>query len=85
MAMALRRHDDLVRTAVQARGGHVFSTGGDGFAVAFPTVADALQAAIDVQRNLLGDGRVRGRVQGAHGPARRRRGGRATATTSGPS
>ncbi len=55
MAMALRRHDDLVRTAVQARGGHVFSTGGDGFAVAFPTVADALQAAVDVQRNLLGD------------------------------
>jgi len=55
MAMALRRHDDLVRTAVLARGGHVFSTGGDGFAVAFPTVADALQAAIDVQRSLLGD------------------------------
>ncbi len=55
MAMALRRHDDLVRTAVLARGGHVFSTGGDGFAVAFPTVADALQAAVDVQRSLLGD------------------------------
>ena len=52
MAMALRRHDDLVRAAVAAHHGHVFSTGGDGFGVAFPTVADAVGAAVDVQRSL---------------------------------
>jgi class 3 adenylate cyclase/tetratricopeptide (TPR) repeat protein len=52
MAMALRRHDELVRTLVVAYGGHIFSTGGDGFGMAFPTVDDALKAAIAVQRAL---------------------------------
>ena len=55
MAMALRRHDELVRTTVVARHGHIFSTGGDGFGVAFSTVDDALRAAIDVQRLLQVD------------------------------
>ena len=52
--MALRGHDEVVRQAVAAHDGHVFSTGGDGFAVAFPTVADAVRAAVAVQQGLQG-------------------------------
>ena len=54
MALALRRHDELVRTTVEDHCGHVFSSAGDGFGIAFPTVADALEAAIAVQRTLHG-------------------------------
>ena len=30
MAMALRRHDEVLHSAIAAAGGHVFSTAGDG-------------------------------------------------------
>jgi class 3 adenylate cyclase len=52
MASALADHDQIVRAAVDAHGGHVFATGGDGFAVAFSLAADALAAAEDVARGL---------------------------------
>ena len=35
MRQALERHDTLLRLAIEAHGGYVFATGGDGFAVAF--------------------------------------------------
>ncbi len=52
MASALRRHDDLVREAVAAHDGQIFSTGGDGFGIAFATADDAVRAALHIQRGL---------------------------------
>lgn len=52
MSVALARHDDIVRSAVDAHRGYVFSTAGDAFAVAFDGCAAAVRAAIDVQRAL---------------------------------
>ena len=34
MRAALAEHDAIVRSAIEAHGGYVFSTGGDGFAAA---------------------------------------------------
>jgi predicted ATPase/class 3 adenylate cyclase len=53
MAASLALHDEILRSAVAARGGHVFSTAGDAFAVAFHSVADAVSAAVDIQRTLV--------------------------------
>lgn len=55
MATALERHDELLRAAVADRGGHVFATGGDGFAVAFERAADALDAAVAAQAALAAE------------------------------
>lgn len=52
MADAVRRHDALVRAAIEARRGHVFKTVGDAFCAAFSRPADALAAAADAQRAL---------------------------------
>lgn len=52
MALALARHDEILRAAVAAHGGRVFSIAGDGFAVAFATPTAALSAALDAQRAL---------------------------------
>jgi predicted ATPase len=49
----MARHDELVRRAVEAQGGYVFSTGGDGFAVAFARAGDAIAAAVGAQ-SILG-------------------------------
>ena len=66
MREALARHDHILRTAIEARGGHVFKTIGDAFCAAFATAPDALAAALDAQRALaaeswgeLGELRVR--------------------------
>lgn len=50
MRDALAAHDRELRAAVVRWHGHVFSTGGDGFAVAFTGVADALACAAAAQR-----------------------------------
>jgi predicted ATPase/class 3 adenylate cyclase len=50
MRSDLARHDELVRGAVERHAGMVFSTGGDGFAIAFGRAGDALACAIEVQR-----------------------------------
>ncbi len=50
MAQALRRHDDLLRAAIEKHGGHVFKTFGDAFCAAFWRAPDAAAAAIDAQR-----------------------------------
>jgi predicted ATPase/class 3 adenylate cyclase len=52
MSRVLARHDQLLRAAIAAHAGYVFATGGDGFAVAFDSVTDALAMAIDAQRAL---------------------------------
>ena len=49
MQAGLEHHDRLIRAAMEAHGGVVFATGGDGFAVAFARAADAVAAAIDAQ------------------------------------
>ncbi|HUJ67748.1 MAG TPA: adenylate/guanylate cyclase domain-containing protein, partial [Acidimicrobiales bacterium] len=55
MGAAIERHDELVRSAVKAHGGYVFSTGGDGFAVAFARAGDALAAAVEAQSALTAE------------------------------
>ena len=55
MRDALRRHDAIVRAAIEARRGYVFKTIGDAFCAAFWTIEEALETAIDVQRRLGGE------------------------------
>jgi adenylate cyclase len=50
MSAALARHDELLRHAIGAHGGHVFKTVGDAFCAAFHTASDGLAAALDAQR-----------------------------------
>src|SRR6516162_7188656 len=45
MKRALARHDEILREAIRAHGGHVVKTTGDGFHAAFTTGADAVAAA----------------------------------------
>ncbi len=52
MAAALRRHDVILRTAVERAGGFVFKTVGDAFHAAFWTPQTAVVAAVDAQRAL---------------------------------
>jgi predicted ATPase/class 3 adenylate cyclase len=52
MGAALARHDEIVRSAIGANGGRVFSTGGDGFGAVFGRAADAIGAALAAQRGL---------------------------------
>ena len=49
MTEALTEHDVLLRSTIEANGGVVFSTGGDGFAAAFADAPSALRAAVEVQ------------------------------------
>ena len=53
MRVALARHDEILRSAIEERGGYVFKTVGDAFSCAFRTAPDALEAALDAQRLLL--------------------------------
>jgi class 3 adenylate cyclase len=53
MQTALARHDEILRDAIEQHGGYVFKTVGDAFCAAFPTVPDALEAALQAQRRLL--------------------------------
>jgi predicted ATPase len=62
MRMALVRHGVLVRGAIEARGGYVFATGGDGFAAAFGRSGDALAAAREAQAALAAEGWPEGAV-----------------------
>ena len=52
MSEALRRHDELMRTAIEAHGGHVFKTVGDAFCATFWCAGDAVAAAIEAQHSL---------------------------------
>ncbi|MFN2459526.1 MAG: tetratricopeptide repeat protein [Candidatus Velthaea sp.] len=55
MQAALRRHDALVRAAIETHGGHVFKSMGDQFCAAFARTADAIAAAFDAQRALAAE------------------------------
>ena len=55
MKAALARHDEILRAAIAANGGHVFKTGGDAFYAAFPVAPDALAAAFETQRALAAE------------------------------
>ena len=52
MARSLARHDALLRECIEAHGGHVFKTTGDGFCAAFATATSAVEAALAAQRAL---------------------------------
>ncbi len=53
MQVALARHDEILRSAIEERGGYVFKTVGDAFCCAFLTAPDALECALEIQRRLL--------------------------------
>ena len=53
MTAALERHDVLLRGAIEANDGYVFSTGGDAFAAAFHTASQAVDGAVAAQRVFL--------------------------------
>jgi predicted ATPase len=52
MRSALVAHDKVLRTAIEAYGGFLFSHTGDGVAAAFASPMSAVNAAIDAQREL---------------------------------
>jgi predicted ATPase/class 3 adenylate cyclase len=52
MAIALRRHDAITRTAIEGAAGYVFKTVGDAFCAAFETAQLAAEAAVAAQRAL---------------------------------
>ncbi|HJQ94623.1 MAG TPA: adenylate/guanylate cyclase domain-containing protein, partial [Acidimicrobiia bacterium] len=52
MAAAVAVHDRLIRGVVLDHGGHVFSTAGDSFAVAFAHPGNGVAAALDAQLRL---------------------------------
>jgi len=49
MRVALERHDELLRSVIDATGGYVFTTAGDSFAAAFQTADAAARTALDIQ------------------------------------
>src|ERR687898_546177 len=53
MSESLSRHDEILRTAIEAHNGHVFKTVGDAFHATFSAAPDALRAALEAQRALL--------------------------------
>jgi class 3 adenylate cyclase len=55
MAAALRRHDEILREAIEQAGGYVFKTAGDSFCAAFSAARAGLDAALAAQRNLAAE------------------------------
>ena len=79
MSRALLRHDELLHGTIQAHGGRVFKTVGDGVFALFPLGRDAAAAAIAAQRILAGetwptDRPIRVRMALHTGPAEERDG-----------
>jgi class 3 adenylate cyclase len=52
MKSALARHDEIVRSVIEERDGHVFKPLGDTFCASFSSAPEALGAAISAQRAL---------------------------------
>src|SRR6185503_15384244 len=52
MPVLLARHNQILHQAIDAHNGYVFQVVGDSFAAAFHSTSDALNAALDAQRNL---------------------------------
>jgi predicted ATPase len=55
MPERLRRHDELLRAAIERSGGFVFKTVGDEFCAAFPSPDLAIAAAVEAQRLLAAE------------------------------
>ena len=55
MGAALRRHDAILRAAVEDAAGYVFKTVGDAFCAAFETAQLAAEAALSAQRVLIAE------------------------------
>ncbi len=55
MSAALHRHDGLMRTVIEAQGGRVFKTVGDGFFACFPVGGAAAKAAFMAQQALAAE------------------------------
>ena len=52
MRSALVRHDEILRSAIEESGGHLFKTVGDAFCATFSSAPEALGAALSAQRAL---------------------------------
>ena len=52
MRVGLAAHDEVLRSAVEGRGGWLFKHTGDGVCAAFSSATDALAAAVDAQRRV---------------------------------
>lgn len=52
MSRCLELHNRILRTAIERRGGYVFKTVGDAFCAAFSDAGEAVEAAIESQRDL---------------------------------
>ena len=52
MRRALAAHDAVLRSAIESHAGSVFKHTGDGVAAAFPSAHDAVEAAVQAQREL---------------------------------
>ncbi len=50
MSVAIKRHDAVLRAAIESHNGYVFKMLGDAVCAAFPTVGGAITAALDAQR-----------------------------------
>jgi len=55
MQEAVRRHDAILRAAIEGHGGHVFKTIGDAFCSAFTRPDEAIAAMFAAQRRLLAE------------------------------
>ena len=55
MATVIARHDSILRGAIDAGGGHVFASGGDGVAAVFGRADEAIAAAVAAQLALLAE------------------------------
>src|SRR5207244_4040499 len=62
MQAALARHDHILRTTIEAQGGHIFKTMGDAFYAAFHTPLDALSAALAAQHSMSAEQWIRVRI-----------------------
>ena len=55
MQAAVRRHDEVMRTAIAEHGGQIFKTIGDAFCAAFARPEDAVAAMLDAQRAIAAE------------------------------
>ena len=72
MPALLARHNEILNQAIEAHNGFVFRVVGDSFSAAFHYANDALNAALDAQRNLHNEVLVTRAHQSAHGDSYRR-------------
>ena len=53
MRLALARHDEIVRSSVESRGGWVFTTAGDGFGAAFDRAGRSAQTRLTASNAMM--------------------------------